>query len=55
MFDTTLVPEVIFDERPDFVKLYYKAWEQAAAHIKTVPGLPVERRIHPRRLLRHSA
>ena len=43
MFEKSLVPEVIFDERPDFVKLYYKAWEQAAAHIKTVPGLPVER------------
>lgn len=43
MFDRDLVPEIIFEERPDFVKLYYKAWEQAAAHINTVPGLPVER------------
>ena len=24
MFEANLVPEVIFDERPDFVKLYYK-------------------------------
>ena len=43
MFTRDLVPEVIFDERPDFVELYYKAWELAADHIKTVPGLPVER------------
>ena len=43
MFDTSLVPELIFDERPDFVKLYYQAWELAAAHINTYSGLPVER------------
>ena len=42
-YDKNLVPEIIFDERPDFVKLYYKAWELAADHVKTLPGLPVER------------
>ena len=43
MYSPDLVPEVIYDARPDFVELYYKAWELAAAHIKTIPGLPVER------------
>ncbi|MBE6388391.1 MAG: hypothetical protein E7045_10110 [Lentisphaerae bacterium] len=42
-YDRSMVPEIVFDERPDFVRLYYKAWELAAEHIKTIPGLPVER------------
>ena len=43
VFNINTVPEIIYDERPDFVKLYCKAWELAAEHVKTIPGLPVSR------------
>jgi len=41
-FSKEMVPQVIYDKRPDFIELYYKAWEIAYAHIMTTPGLPVE-------------
>ena len=43
MFSFDRVPEIVWDERPDLIELYKKAWQLAADHIKTVPGLPVER------------
>ena len=43
MLDKNLIPQIVFDEEPRFGELYYKAWELAYQHIKTVPGLPVER------------
>ena len=33
-------PRPLFDERPDWVAFYDKAWELAHAHIVEVPGLP---------------
>ena len=42
-FSFDVVPEPIYDARPDFITLYRKAWELAAAHIKEIPGLPVTR------------
>jgi len=40
-FTELQVPRAIFDERPDFIELYQKAWELAAEHIVTIPGMPV--------------
>lgn len=37
------VPEVIYDRNPGYVELYWKAWELAAEHIYTHPGMPQER------------
>lgn len=34
------VPAPLFDERPEYVELYYKAWELAYQHIDTLPGIP---------------
>ncbi len=43
-FTFDVVPEPIYDARPDFLTLYRKAWELAADHIDdTIPGLPVVR------------
>ena len=42
-FSRDFVPEPIYDARPDFIKLYYKAWELSFDHIDVIPGLPVER------------
>ena len=42
-FTYDIVPEPIYDARPDFIKLYYKAWELAFDHIDEIPGLPVVR------------
>ena len=43
-FSFDVVPEPVYDARPDFITLYRKAWELAAEHIdETIPGLPVVR------------
>ena len=34
------LPRPIYDERPEFVDLYYKAWELAYERIDTLAGLP---------------
>lgn len=33
------VPAPVFDARPEYVRFYYTAWQQARAHIKYQPGL----------------
>ena len=33
------IPSPVFDARPEYVNLYWTAWEQARAHIKYRPGL----------------
>ena len=43
-FSFDVVPEPIYDARPDFITLYRKAWELAAEHIdESIPGLPAVR------------
>ena len=42
-FSFDVVPDPIYDARPDFIELYRKAWELSAAHIDEIPGLPVVR------------
>ena len=37
------LPRPIFDERPELVDFYYKAWDIAHARIDEVPGLPAPR------------
>ena len=37
------LPRPVFDERPELVDLYYRAWEIAHTHIVDVPGLPMPR------------
>ncbi len=34
------LPMPVYDERPQFVDLYLKAWELAYAHIKDIKGMP---------------
>jgi len=34
------VPRPVYDERPEYVELYDKAWELAYQHIDTIPGIP---------------
>lgn len=34
------VPRPIYDERPEFIELYWKAWEMAHDSIREKPGLP---------------
>ncbi len=34
------LPKPVFDNRPDMVELYWKAWEFAHDHIKVTPGMP---------------
>lgn len=36
---TAEIPSPVFDARPEYVDLYWTAWEQAKAHIKYQPGL----------------
>ena len=36
------VPQPVYDARPEFVELYRKAWELAARHVKSIPGMPCE-------------
>ncbi len=39
--DRQLVPEVIYDENPEWVELYYTAWQSAWTHIFSTRGAPV--------------
>ncbi len=34
------LPVPIFDEHPEFIELYWKAWELAWDHVKDIPGMP---------------
>jgi glycogen debranching enzyme len=34
------VPDIIYEEHPEYIQLYWKAWELAHDHIKDVPNLP---------------
>lgn len=38
-FDRGLIPQPVFDAEPGYVELYWKAWEQAYAHVKWQKGL----------------
>lgn len=38
-FDCALIPQPVFDAEPGYVELYWKAWEQAYAHVKWQKGL----------------
>jgi len=38
-----VIPTPVFDERPEYVDLYWIAWEQAKEHVKYQPGLVQER------------
>lgn len=38
-FDRALIPQPVFDAEPGYVGLYWKAWEQAYAHVKWQKGL----------------
>ncbi len=40
-FNHALVPEIIFDNHPEYIELYKKAWELASDHVWDTPGLPV--------------
>ena len=42
IMDRAIVPEPIYDERPEFIDLYYAAWQSAWTHIFTCPGAPVQ-------------
>ena len=42
IMDKSFVPEVIYDENPELVDLYYTAWQSAWEHIFTCPGAPVQ-------------
>ena len=44
-FSKEMVPEVYFEDHPEFTELYYVAWESAFKHIKEIQGLPVPRHI----------
>ena len=37
------LPRPVCDGRPEWIDLYWKAWELARAHVVTVPGLPQPR------------
>ena len=37
------LPRPVYDERPEFVDFYYKAWEIAHTRIDVVPGIPAPR------------
>ena len=38
-FDKSMVPEPIFDENKDLIRLYYEAWQSAYDHIKYQEGV----------------
>ncbi|NMA43868.1 MAG: hypothetical protein GX946_10875 [Oligosphaeraceae bacterium] len=40
IMDRVFVPEVIYDEHPEYMDLYYTAWQSAYIHIFTCPGVP---------------
>ena len=37
------LPRPVFDERPELIELYDKAWEIAHTRIDNLPGIPVPR------------
>ena len=37
------LPRPIFDEKPELVEFYDKAWEIAHTHVDNLPGIPVPR------------
>jgi len=39
--DRSLVPEIVYEENPDWVELYYAAWQSAWTHIFSTRGAPV--------------
>ena len=41
--DRSRVPGIVFEQHPEYVELYYKAWELAAAHIYHDPAMPTPR------------
>lgn len=34
------IPQPVFDEHPEYLEIYNKAWELAFDHIKSIPGMP---------------
>ncbi len=40
VFDVTKVPTPIFDEKPGYVELYWRAWEMAYDHVVEDTGVP---------------
>lgn len=34
------LPVPVYDAHPEYLELYYKAWELAYSHIDTIPGIP---------------
>ena len=34
------VPVPVFDERPEYLEFYDRAWELAHAHVLEIPGMP---------------
>ena len=34
------IPEPVFDERPDYLEIYKKAWDLARDHVREIPGMP---------------
>ena len=34
------LPSPVFDEHPEFIDLYWKAWDLAWDHVKEIPGMP---------------
>lgn len=42
IMDRSIVPEPIYDEHPEYIDLYYAAWQSAYTHIFTCPGAPVQ-------------
>lgn len=39
-FDKDLIPQPVFEENPEMVDLYWKAWEIAYDHVKVQEGIP---------------
>ena len=37
IMDRAIVPEPVYDESPEFIDLYYAAWQSAWTHIFTCP------------------
>lgn len=36
----SMIPEPVFEDQPEWNRLYWKAWELAHDHIKKLPGMP---------------
>ena len=34
------IPVPVFEEKPEYLDLYWKAWDLARAHVKDIPGMP---------------